>query len=186
MGDAKKGKREKKPQKQSANSGQPSVLEEFLWLIAKIFMIALFLVIIFTFLFGIKVINDDMMYPGLRNGDLVIYYRTQKNYVQGDVVTVVKDGKTEFRRVIAIEGDTVDINHTNGLEVNGYPQQEKLIEGNTYPVVDGTEFPVTVGPKQVFILGDNREYSIDSRTYGCVDKADTHGRVITVIRRRGI
>ena len=186
MDEVKKKAKEKKKEKRSPRSGQPSVLEELMWLIAKIIMIALFLVIIFTFLFGIKVINDDTMYPGLRNGDLAIYYRMQKNYVQGDVITVVKDGKTEFRRVIAIEGDTVDINHTNGLEINGYPQQEKLIEGNTYPVVNGAEFPLTVGPEQVFVLGDNREYSIDSRTYGCVDKADTHGRVITVIRRRGI
>lgn len=170
------------PQKRA----QPSLMEDIFFLLAKIAIIALFLVIIFTFLFGIKLIKDDSMYPGLRDGDLVIYYRMQKNYVQGDLIAIKKDGKTDFRRVVAIEGDTVDINHDNGLEINGYPQQEKLIEGETLPVVDATEFPLTVGPEQVFVLGDNREYSVDSRTYGCVDKADTHGRIITVIRRRNL
>ena len=165
---------------------QPSLLEDILFLFAKIAVIALFLVIIFTFLFGIKLVKDDSMYPGLRDGDLVIYYRMQKNYVQGDIITIKRDGNTDLRRVVAIEGDKVDINHQNGLEINGYPQQEKLIQGETLPVVDATEFPLTVGPEQVFVLGDNREYSVDSRTYGCVDKADTHGRVITVIRRRGL
>ena len=170
----------------AATRRPPTLLEDLLFLVAKIAIIALFLVIIFTFLFGIKLIKDDSMYPGLRDGDLVIYYRMQKNYVQGDLIAIKKDGKTDFRRVIAIEGDTVDINHDNGLEINGYPQQEKLIEGETLPVVDATEFPLTVGPEQVFVLGDNREYSVDSRTYGCVDKADTQGRIITVIRRRNL
>ena len=170
----------------SKSKAQPSLLEDILFLFVKIAVIALFLVVIFTFLFGIALIKDDSMYPGLRDGDLVIYYRMQKNYVQGDIISIKKDGKTDFRRVVAIERDTVDINHKNGLEINGYPQQEKLIEGETLPVVDGLEFPVTVGPEQVFVLGDNRQYSVDSRTYGCVDKADTHGRIITVIRRRNL
>ena len=66
----------------SQNAGirkQPTLLEDLLFLVAKIAVIALFLVIIFTFLFGIKLIKDDSMYPGLRDGDLVIYYRMQKN-----------------------------------------------------------------------------------------------------------
>jgi signal peptidase I len=179
-------KPEKPVERKAAAKKPPTLLEDLLFLLAKIAVIALFLVIIFTFLFGIKLIKDDSMYPGLRDGDLVIYYRMQKNYVQGDLIAIKKDGKTEFRRVVATEGDTVDINHDNGLEINGYPQQEKLIEGETLPVVDATEFPLTVGPEQVFVLGDNRQYSVDSRTYGCVDKADTQGRIITVIRRRNL
>ena len=179
-------KPEKPVERKAAAKKPPTLLEDLLFLLAKIGVIALFLVIIFTFLFGIKLIKDDSMYPGLRDGDLVIYYRMQKNYVQGDLIAIKKDGKTDFRRVVAIEGDTVDINHDNGLEINGYPQQEDNIYTETLPVVGKTKFPLTVGTEQVFVLGDNRKYAVDSRTYGCVDKSDTKGKVIAVIRRRSL
>ena len=107
---------DKSAYKEAATRKPPTLLEDLLFLVAKIAVIALFLVIIFPFLFGIKLIKDDSMYPGLRDGDLVIYYRMQKNYVQGDLIAIKKDGKTDSRRVGAIEGDTVDINHDNGLE----------------------------------------------------------------------
>lgn len=176
-----KGKRAKK-----GGKGQPSLLEDILFLFGKIVVISLLLVVVFTFMFGVVQIKDNAMEPALRDGDLVIYYRLQKNYVQSDLITVMQDGKTTVRRVVAIENDKVDINKPNGLEINGYPQQERQILGETLPVVEGTQFSVVVGPGQVFVLGDNREYAVDSRTYGCVDKADTHGRVITVIRRRNL
>jgi signal peptidase I len=165
---------------------QPTLLEDILFLFAKIAMIGVILVVVFTFFFGIVQIHDNAMEPALRDGDLVLYYRLQKNYVQSDLITIIHKGKTTVRRVVALEKDRVDINAANGLEINGYPQQEQQILGETLPVKKGTKFSVVVGPKQVFVLGDNREYSVDSRTYGCVDKADTHGRVITVIRRRNL
>jgi signal peptidase I len=164
----------------------PSLLEDILFLLAKIAMIGIVLVVVFTFFFGIVQIHDNAMEPALRDGDLVLYYRLQKNYVQSDLITIIDKGKTTVRRVVALEKDRVDINAANGLEINGYPQQEQQILGETLPVKKGTKFSVVVGPQQVFVLGDNREYSVDSRSYGCVDKADTHGRVITVIRRRNL
>ncbi len=181
-----KKKGHKKKENADKKSNQPSLLGDLIFLIIKIAVIALFLVIIFTFFFGIIQIKDNSMEPALRDGDLAIYYRLEKNYVQSDLITVIHEGKTTIRRVVAIEGDKVDINKANGLEINGFPQQEDLILGETLPVVEGTTFSVDVGMDQVFVLGDNREYSVDSRTYGCVDKADTHGRVITVIRRRNL
>lgn len=181
-----KGSKGRKAKAPGRSQKPPSLLEDIAFLFAKIAVIGLVLAVVFTFLFGIVQIRDNSMEPALRDGDLVIYYRLQKNYVQSDLITVVKDGRTTVRRVAALENDKVDINKPNGLEINGYPQQEPQILGKTYPVVEGTKFSVVVGPEQVFVLGDNREYSVDSRTYGCVDKADTHGRVITVIRRRNL
>lgn len=181
-----KGSKGRKAKAPGRPQKPPSLLEDIIFLFARIAVIGLVLAVVFTFLFGIVQIRDNSMEPALRDGDLVIYYRLQKNYVQSDLIAVVKDGRTTVRRVAALENDKVDINKPNGLEINGYPQQESQILGKTYPVVGGTKFSVVVGPGQVFVLGDNREYSVDSRTYGCVDKADTHGRVITVIRRRNL
>ena len=126
------------------------------------------------------------MDPAVKDGDLVIYYRLDKNYVANDLAVLEKQGKTQVRRVVGIDGDKIDINRDNGLEINGYPQQEDNIYTETLPVVGKTKFPLTVGTEQVFVLGDNRKYAVDSRTYGCVDKSDTKGKVIAVIRRRSL
>ena len=126
------------------------------------------------------------MDPAVKDGDLVIYYRLDKNYVASDLAVLQKQGKTQVRRVVGIDGDKIDINRDNGLEINGYPQQEDNIYTETLPVVGKTKFPLTVGTEQVFVLGDNRKYAVDSRTYGCVDKSDTKGKVIAVIRRRSL
>ena len=126
------------------------------------------------------------MDPAVKDGDLVIYYRLDKNYIASDLLVLEKQGKTQVRRVVGIDGDKIDINRDHGLEINGYPQQEDNIYTETLPVVGKTKFPLTVGTEQVFVLGDNRKYAVDSRTYGCVDKSDTKGKVIAVIRRRNL
>ena len=165
---------------------RPSLLSDLLFLLMKIGIIALFVVIIFTFFFGIVQVRDNAMDPAVKDGDLVIYYRLDKNYVANDLAVLEKQGKTQVRRVVGIDGDKIDINRDNGLEINGYPQQEDNIYTETLPVVGKTKFPLTVGTEQVFVLGDNRKYAVDSRTYGCVDKSDTKGKVIAVIRRRSL
>lgn len=172
--------------KDTTKKQQPSLLSDLLFLLLKIGIIALFVVIIFTFFFGIVQVRDNAMDPAVKDGDLVIYYRLDKNYVASDLAVLQKQGKTQVRRVVGIDGDKIDINRDNGLEINGYPQQEDNIYTETLPVVGKTKFPLTVGTEQVFVLGDNRKYAVDSRTYGCVDKSDTKGKVIAVIRRRSL
>lgn len=172
--------------KDTTKKQQPSLLSDLLFLLLKIGIIALFVVIIFTFFFGIVQVRDNAMDPAVKDGDLVIYYRLDKNYVASDLAVLQKQGKTQVRRVVGIDGDKIDINRDNGLEINGYPQQEDNIYTETLPVVGKTKFPLTVGTEQVFVLGDNRKYAVDSRTYGCVDKSDTKGKVIAVIRRRNL
>lgn len=172
--------------KDTTKKQRPSLLSDLLFLLLKIGIIALFVVIIFTFFFGIVQVRDNAMDPAVKDGDLVIYYRLDKNYVANDLAVLEKQGKTQVRRVVGIDGDKIDINRDNGLEINGYPQQEDNIYTETLPVVGKTKFPLTVGTEQVFVLGDNRKYAVDSRTYGCVDKSDTKGKVIAVIRRRSL
>lgn len=163
---------------------QQSVLTDILLLLLKIALIALFLVILFTCVFGITQARDNSMAPAIREGDLVIYYRFQKDYTAQSVIALAVDGETEVRRVIGTGGDRIDIT-SDGLQINGYPQIESSIYTDTLPYVDGITYPVTLGQDQVFVLGDNRIESKDSRLYGAVDRKATLGTVVTVIRRRG-
>jgi signal peptidase I len=162
-----------------------SVLKALGGLILKIFIVIAVVLLLFMFVFGISRYADNSMSPAIKDGDLVLYYRLDKDYTASECIIVKDDDELEVRRVIAVEGDEVDINE-NGLYINGSLQQENNIYEDTQRYDTDVEFPLVVEEGQVFVLGDKRQNATDSRVYGTVDiKKDTQGKVITVIRRRG-
>lgn len=167
-------------------AGQTSALTDLLLLVFKIGLIVVFLLVLFTFFYGITQVRDTSMEPAVKEGDLVIYYRSDKAYTAGDAIVVEYSGQLQVRRVVAVAGDTVDISENGGLIINGSTQIEADIYTQTLPYTEGITFPVTVGEGEVFVLGDNRESATDSRIYGTVAISATKGSVMTVIRRRGI
>ncbi len=157
---------------------------QLILLLLKVAMVLGFIAMVFLFLFGVTQVPDESMRPAVREGDLVVYYRLQKDYAAGDLVVVDDEGAQEVRRVIAVAGDTVDFS-ADGLVINGYLQSEQGIYAETEPFTGGVTYPVTVGEGQVFVMGDNRPSSKDSRLYGPVDvRSGTEGEAMTVIRRR--
>jgi len=165
---------------------RPSLWKDLLLLLLKIVAITLAFVLLFTFLFGAIRYQDPAMGPAIKDGDLVIFNRyTPSGYLQHDAVALEVDGQKQVRRVIATEGDTVDITE-DGLFINGALQQERGIYEKTERYEEGVNFPVTVPRGQIFVLGDSREGATDSRIYGTVKVEDTLGKVMTVIRLRGI
>ena len=167
------------------NKAQPSVLVDLLFLFLKVAMIGMFLTLFFTFMFGIRQVQDESMNPAVKEGDLAIYYRLQKRYAKNDVIIVNVDGETQIRRVVAIPGDTVDMDE-RGLVINGYSQIENNIYTRTEPYVDGITFPIKLAEDEIFVLGDNRPKAIDSRMYGAVKISATSGQLMTLIRRRNL
>jgi len=161
------------------------MFKEILYLMLKITVIMVVLMLIFTFLFGIHRINDDVMWPAIKEGDLIVFYRLDKSYAAGDTAVVKYESEKQVRRIVATAGDTVDITE-DGLVINGAPQFETIIFEETDRFVEGIDFPVKVGEGEIFVLGDSRKDATDSRIYGCVAVKDTLGKVVTVIRRRGI
>ncbi len=155
-----------------------------MFLLIKIVVIIAVIVAIFTFMFGIYRNADISMHPSVKDGDLVIFYRMDKEYVKSDVLALEYEGETQARRVIAVAGDEVDITE-DGLFINGSLQQEHEIYEETVRYDTDIEFPLRVGEGQVFVLGDGRENAIDSRVYGCVDIQDTLGKLMAIIRQRG-
>jgi len=164
-------------------NSSPSILRELAGLSIKIAIIALTAIITFTFVFGFYRNTDPDMTPMVKSGDLVMYYRLDKNYSPGDLLVLDFNGELQVRRVIARAGDVVDIDE-RGLKINNAWQQEQGIYQETWQYEEGIDFPLTVGAGQVFVLGDERENATDSRMYGAVDVESTRGTVVTVIRRR--
>ena len=144
---------------------------------------ALVLVLVFSFFFRIIQVDGSSMVPTLVNGDKLIVWGAGYTPQRGDVVIVdsyTSYGKPLVKRVIAKGGDTVSIDYATGtVAVNGEVLQEDYIAEPTYLGYDVT-FPYTVPEGTVFVMGDNRNQSLDSRsTYvGCIDERDILGRVL--------
>lgn len=137
-----------------------------------------------TFLFGAVRINSVSMQPAIQNGDLVFFYRLDKTFSTQDLAVIEYEGDLCVLRVIAVEGDVVDIGE-NGLSVNGALQYESYIYGSeTTQFVGGISFPITLNKGELFLLADLREGATDSRMFGAVNSSDTLGKVMTIIRRR--
>lgn len=163
----------------------PPLLKELLGLLLKIGAVILAVTLLFTFVYGLHRNQDPAMAPAVKDGDLVVFYRLDKNYLFGDTLVLEYQGKRQVRRVVATAGDTVDITE-DGLVINGALQQEPDIYEPTRRYDTGVAFPLRVGEGQVFVLGDARENATDSRVYGLVDVQDTLGKVMTILRRRSI
>lgn len=161
-----------------------SLAYDLLVLVAQVAAIALGTIVIFTFVFGIMRVTDPGMEPRFQDGDLVLFYRMDKNYLARDVVVFQNDGLLTSGRIVAMGGDTVNID-SQGLLVNGAYQQEPGIIDETTQVADGVTFPLTVPEGSVFVLGDNRDEATDSRIVGCIPIDQTLGTVIGLFRRRG-
>jgi len=164
---------------------KPSAWEDVGALVLKIEVIILIFTLVFTYFYGFSRNTDPDSAPAVKDGDLVIFCRLDKDYAVGDLLLLDFQGERQARRVVAKAGDTVDIAE-NGLIVNGALQQEPDIYQPTRRYESGVSFPLTVGQDQVFVLGDARENATDSRIYGPLDAKDTLGKVITVIRRRSL
>ena len=144
---------------------------------------ALVLVLIFSFFFRIIQVDGESMVPTLQNGDKLVVWGAGYEPQRGDVVIVdsyTAYGKPLVKRVIAKGGDTVSIDYETGtVMVNGEVLQEDYSAEPTYLGYD-VEFPYTVPEGTVFVMGDNRNASLDSRsTYvGCIDERDILGKVL--------
>jgi signal peptidase I len=109
----------------------------------------------------------------------------EQDYQIGDVVTFRLDHATFFCRIVAQEGDVVDLDADGRLLVNGNVQQEEIFYATEAQDGDVT-YPYTVEANSYFVLCDFRTASFDSRTYGAIPESSLDGKVITFLRHRGI
>ena len=149
----------------------------------KVGVTALIVVLLLLFVFGIYVNHSNSGYPMVKDGDLVLTFRLAQLH-KGDAIVYEKDGETKFGRIVAEAGDVVDLNE-DGLTVNGYGTFEDTVYPTTAEGATLT-FPYTVPEDTVFVLNDYRPDAHDSRIYGGIPLKDTKGKIIFLLRKRGV
>ena len=145
----------------------------------------LLVVLVFAFVVRLIGVDGSSMEPTLKHGDrlLVLNSLWYDDYQYGDIVVLRKETFMEdpiVKRVIATSGQTVDIDFDEGVVyVDGVELEEDYINDYTY-LEEGTEFPLTVPNGSVFVLGDNRNHSSDSRDsrLGTVDSRYVIGKAV--------
>lgn len=157
--------------------------ELFDWAEALVFALA-FIIIFFTFIVRLTGVKGTSMVPTLQNGDQLLISRILYSEPQnGDIVVINKEEAMDHpivKRVIAVEGQTIDINFsTHEVIVDGEILYEPYINEPTAYEGDMI-FPLTIPEGTVFVMGDNRNMSSDSREsrLGVVDKRYILGRVL--------
>ena len=140
-----------------------------LYEIVSVFVSAVIIImIIFTFICRFVGVIGQSMEPTLNSGDWLVISQLPLEYkpAQGDIVVISQPNiynENIVKRVIATGGQTVDINFESGyVFVDGVLQNETYINNSTTTSGDVT-FPVTVPEGYVFVMGDNRQHSTDSR-----------------------
>lgn len=142
--------------------------------------------VLFSVIFGIAVVQGDSMEPSLTSGSLALFYRLDHTYRRNDIVLFRPNGRNELliKRIVAVAGDTVDIDDQSGtLRINGTAEQEDTVVGKTYSREGGATFPLKVPDGCVFVLGDNREAALDSRSIGTIGARDVVGKVLFEIKK---
>lgn len=176
---------EKKEKKEESVTWQKSLL---LYLHDLIYLLAVVMAV-FMLLFRIVIVSGSSMYSTLWNGDWllvtgsVLYHEPEA----GDIIVASKDsfndGEPIIKRVIATEGQTVDIDFDAGIV---YVDGMALEEDYTYTltnVQEGIVFPITIADGCIFAMGDNRNGSKDSRhpDIGMIDTREILGRAVFLI-----
>lgn len=150
----------------------------------RLIILLLFLWLIFGVCFGVAPVRNGDMFPRISAGDLMLYYRLERDYNSQDVIVYEKDGQSRVGRVIAHGGDTVEITGEGEIKINGSIVMENNIFYDTYPYEgDSVTYPITLAAEEVFVLGDNRQGAKDSRYYGAITSNEIKGKVITILRR---
>ncbi|MBE6128857.1 MAG: signal peptidase I [Erysipelotrichaceae bacterium] len=130
-------------------------------------------------------INGTSMEPTFNENDMVLVFKN-KNLKTGDICAFYYNNTVLVKRVIAVSGDTVDMDLNGNISVNGKTLDEPYLEDRAFGHTDIT-LPYTVPESSIFVMGDNRSVSIDSRNtvIGCVGQGQIIGKVLFRIWSNG-
>ena len=205
---------EKEQQEQKLQKKRKQRHRALIGMLVRLVVLAAVIYALFFIIIGVTSMPDGNMYPRVDAGDLVLYYRLDKDVKAQDIIVFEKNmnevtqkstassgrgynlnsisaagasGNVLFvSRVVAVAGDTVEITETGNLVINGSTMIEANIFYSTYPYLGYTEYPLTLGEGECFVLADSRQGGADSRFFGPVHISEIKGTVISILRRNNL
>lgn len=151
------------------------------WVIPIVISVAS-VVLIINFVARPVLVDGNSMYPTLHHQDRLITVTPYGDFHRGDIVAIksTNGNLPLIKRVIGTEGDTIDIDYKNHQVIlNGEPLKEDYIFEPMNPTIyQSIEFPITLKNDELFVLGDNRNNSDDSRDpkIGLIKESDVFGK----------
>ena len=168
---------------------EPETLEGMLYCWAQALITAVVgVVLLFTFAFRLIGVSGPSMQDTLYTGDrLLVLNAAFCDFQPGDVVVInnynADLSDTLIKRIIAVGGQTIDIDLASStVYVDGQPLDEPYVKGFT-DTIEGTRFPLTLAEDEVFVMGDHRDHSTDSRSarLGPVKEGYLQGKAVFLL-----
>ena len=140
-------------------------------------LVAAIAVLISTLYLPVLQTTGDSMEPTLSNGDIVVLVKTT-DFEPGEICSFTWNNRTLVKRVIGLPGDWIEMDADGNVFVNGEVLDEPYITDKSLGECD-IKFPYQVPDHSLFLMGDHRETSIDSRNtvIGAVDYRQIVGKV---------
>ena len=140
--------------------------------------VAAIAILVATLWLPVLQIYGNSMAPALQNGEILFTVKTSK-FEEGDIIAFYYNNKILVKRVIAGEGDWVDLDPDGNVYVNNQLLSEPYIADKALGDCN-IELPYQVPDGKIFVMGDHRSTSVDSRNtaVGCVGQEQIVGRIV--------
>ncbi len=146
--------------------------------LGTIVVVAAIAVLVASIFLPVLRVTGSSMQPSFSPGNVLVAMKT-KDYLPGDVCSFYYNNKLIIKRVVATGGDMVEIDENGRVSVNGLVLDESYVQHYDLGMCD-LEFPYQVPTGQLFVMGDNRGSSVDSRVqaFGCISQEELMGKIV--------
>ena len=146
--------------------------------VSSLLVVAAIAVLISMLLLPVLRVTGSSMTPTMQNDEVIICSK-RSNFISGDIVAFYYNNKILLKRVIGTSGDIIDISEDGTVFVNGQALDEPYVSEKSLGECD-IELPYQVPDNRIFVMGDHRSVSVDSRStsVGCIADEYVIGKVI--------